>query len=152
MSSELTAPKPPSPVEGIKDTSNYLRGTLAEELAADTDHFTEQSKQLVKFHGTYQQEDRDARKNRAKPGVGKAYMMMLRLRMPGGTMTAKQYLDMDDICEKYANGTLRFTTRQSIQLHGVLKKNLKSTIAEINHILLSTISCLLYTSPSPRDS
>ncbi len=140
MSSEPTAPKPPSPVEGIKDTSNYLRGSLAEELAADTDHFTEQSKQLIKFHGTYQQEDRDARKNRAKPGVGKAYMMMLRLRMPGGTMTAKQYLDMDDICGKYANGTLRFTTRQSIQLHGVLKKNLKSTIAEINQILLSTIS------------
>jgi len=130
----------PSPVEAIKDTSNYLRGVLAEELAADTDHFTEQSKQLVKFHGTYQQEDRDARKKRDKPGVGKAYMMMLRLRMPGGLMTAQQYLAMDDISQKYANGTVRFTTRQAIQLHGILKKNLKSTIAEINHTLLSTIS------------
>ncbi len=134
-----TAPKP-SPVEGIKDTSRYLKGDLLEELAQDTDHFTEQSKQLIKFHGTYQQEDRDARKNRAKPGVGKAYMMMLRLRMPGGVMTAEQYLAMDGICEKYANGTLRFTTRQAIQLHGVLKGNLKATIAGINETLLSTIS------------
>ena len=134
-----TEPKP-SPVEGIKDTSNYLRGDLAAELAADTDHFTEQSKQLVKFHGTYQQEDRDARKKREKPGVGKAYMMMIRLRMPGGVLTADQYLGMDDICGEHANGTLRFTTRQSIQLHGVLKKNLKATIAGINHALLSTIS------------
>jgi sulfite reductase (ferredoxin) len=139
MSTEPTAPKP-SPVEGIKDSSNYLRGTLAEELAADTDHFTEQSKQLVKFHGTYQQEDRDARKKREKPGVGKAYMMMIRLRLPGGVLTADQYLALDDIAQRYANGTLRFTTRQSIQLHGVLKKNLKATIADINHTLLSTIS------------
>jgi sulfite reductase (ferredoxin) len=139
MSADPTAAKP-SPVEAIKDTSNYLRGSLAEELAADTDHFTEQSKQLVKFHGTYQQEDRDARKKRDKPGVGKAYMMMIRLRMPGGVMTADQYLAMDDICGEHANGTLRFTTRQSIQLHGVLKKNLKQTIADINATLLSTIS------------
>lgn len=139
MSAEPTAAKP-SAVEGIKDTSNYLRGSLAAELAADTDHFTEQSKQLVKFHGTYQQEDRDARKKREKPGVGKAYMMMIRLRLPGGVMTPDQYLAMDDICERHANGTLRFTTRQSIQLHGVLKKNLKQTIADINHTLLSTIS------------
>jgi len=140
MSTEPAAPPKPSPVEGIKDTSRYLKGDILEELAQDTDHFTEQSKQLIKFHGTYQQEDRDARKTRAKPGVGKAYMMMLRLRMPGGVMTADQYLAMDDICEKYANGTLRFTTRQSIQLHGVLKGNLKATIASINEILLSTIS------------
>ena len=140
MSIEPTSTPKPSPVEGIKDSSNYLRGTLAEELAADADHFTEQAKQLVKFHGTYQQEDRDARKKREKPGVGKAYMMMIRLRLPGGVLTADQYLAMDDIAQKYANGTLRFTTRQSIQLHGVLKKNLKNTIAEINHTLLSTIS------------
>ena len=137
---EPTAPPKPSPVEGIKDTSNWLKGSILEELAQDTDHFTEQTKQLIKFHGTYQQEDRDARKTRAKPGVGKAYMMMLRLRMPGGVMTAEQYLAMDDICEKYANGTLRFTTRQSIQLHGVLKGNLKATIAAVNETLLSTIS------------
>ena len=124
MSTEA-APKGPSPVEGLKANSRYLLGTLAAELAQDTDHFTEEAKQLLKFHGSYQQEDRDARKKRDKPGVGKAYMMMLRLRLPGGIMTADQYLAMDDICGKYANGTLRFTTRQSIQLHGVLKSNLK---------------------------
>ena len=140
MSTEPIAPPKPSPVEGIKDTSNYLKGDILAELAQDTDHFTEQSKQLIKFHGTYQQEDRDARKNRAKPGVGKAYMMMLRLRMPGGLMTAAQYLALDEISDKYANGTLRFTTRQSVQLHGVLKGNLKATIAGINETLLSTIS------------
>ena len=133
------APKP-SPVEGIKDESRYLRGALEEELAADTDHFTEQSKQLVKFHGTYQQEDRDARKKRDKPGVGKAYMMMIRLRMPGGVLNAQQYLALDDLAGKYANGTIRFTTRQSIQFHGVLKSDLKATIAGINDTLLSTIS------------
>jgi len=129
-----------SPVEGIKDTSRYLLGTLAEELVADTDHFSETAKQLLKFHGSYQQEDRDARKKRDKPGVGKAYMFMLRLRMPGGVMTPQQYLELDTICEKYANSTLRFTTRQAIQLHGVLKGNLKATIQDINTTLLSTIS------------
>jgi sulfite reductase (ferredoxin) len=129
-----------SPVEGIKETSRYLRGVLADELEADTDHFTDVAKNLLKFHGSYQQEDRDARKKRDKPGVGKAYMMMIRLRMPGGLLTADQYLALDDLAEQYANGTLRFTTRQSIQYHGVVKSNLKATIAGINHTLLSTLS------------
>ena len=129
-----------SAVEGIKEASGYLRGSLPAELAADTDHFTDEAKNLLKFHGSYQQEDRDARKKREKPGVGKAYMMMIRLRMPGGLLTADQYLALDDLAGKYANGTLRFTTRQSIQYHGVLKGNLKATIAGINETLLSTLS------------
>jgi sulfite reductase (ferredoxin) len=128
-----------SPVEGIKATSQYLRGSLPEELAADTDHLSEDAKQLVKFHGSYQQEDRDARKNRSKAGVGKAYMFMIRLKLPGGKLTAKQYLAMDDIADRHANGTLRLTTRQSIQFHGVLKANLKTTIADINAALVSTL-------------
>ncbi|MFO0938465.1 MAG: NADPH-dependent assimilatory sulfite reductase hemoprotein subunit [Gemmataceae bacterium] len=128
-----------SPVEGIKTASRFLRGTIAEELSQDTDHFNEEAKQLLKFHGSYQQEDRDARKNRSKAGVGKAYMMMIRLKLPGGKLTADQYLAMDDLAQKYANGTLRLTTRQSIQFHGVLKSNLKATIAGINHALLSTL-------------
>ncbi len=142
MSNDTTTSDEPklSPVEGIKTSSRYLRGTLAEELAADSDHFSEESKQLVKFHGTYQQEDRDARKNRPKGGAtSKAYVMMIRLKLPGGKLTADQYLGMDDLCEKYANGTLRITTRQSIQFHGVLKSNLKATIAGINHTLLTTL-------------
>src|SRR4249919_2169360 len=100
-----------SPVEGIKESSRWLRGTLAEELASDTDHFGDDSKQLLKFHGSYQQEDRDARKNRSKAGVGKHYMMMVRLKLPGGKLTSAQYLALDEISGRHANGTLRLTTR-----------------------------------------
>jgi sulfite reductase (ferredoxin) len=133
------APKP-SPVEGIKEQSRFLRGTLAEELAADVDHFGEESKQLLKFHGSYQQEDRDARKARPKGGaVGKAYMFMIRLKLPGGKLTADQYLALDDVAGRYANGTLRLTTRQSIQFHGVLKGNLKALIGGVNDALVSTL-------------
>ena len=141
MSTETatTAPKP-SPVEGIKDTSRYLRGTLAEELLGPSDHFGEDNKQLLKFHGSYQQEDRDARKNRPKGGAaGKAYCFMIRLKLPGGKLAPKQYLALDEVAGRHANGTLRLTTRQSIQFHGVLKTNLKATIAEINDALVSTL-------------
>jgi sulfite reductase (ferredoxin) len=137
MMSNDALPKP-SPVEGIKTSSRFLRGTLAEELASDADHFAEESKQLLKFHGSYQQEDRDARKKRDKP-AGKAYMFMIRLKLPGGKLTAEQYLAMDDICGKYANGTLRLTTRQSIQFHGILKGNLKNSIAAMNEAFVSTL-------------
>src|SRR5436305_10240594 len=104
-----------SAVEVIKDSSRWLRGTLAEELNQDTDHFSEDNKQLLKFHGSYQQEDRDARKARGKAGVGKHYMMMVRLKLPGGKMSGRQYLALDEIAGTYANSTLRLTTRQSIQ-------------------------------------
>ena len=141
MSGETESTPKLSPVEGIKDTSRYLRGTLADELAQEeVDHFGADSQQLLKFHGSYQQEDRDARKNRSKAGVGKHYMFMIRGRIPGGKLTAPQYLALDDIAGKYANGTIRLTTRQSIQLHGVLKGNLKATIAGINECMLSTLS------------
>jgi sulfite reductase (ferredoxin) len=135
---DSTTPKL-SPVEGIKERSRYLRGSLAEEIASDADHLTDEAKNILKFHGSYQQEDRDARKNRAKTGVGKAYMFMIRLKLPGGRLTADQYLALDDICGRYANSTLRFTTRQSIQFHGVLKANLKQTIADINSVMVSTL-------------
>jgi sulfite reductase (ferredoxin) len=133
------APAKRSAVEGIKENSRQLRGTIAEELAGDDDHFSEQNKQLLKFHGSYQQEDRDARKNRKKDGVGKHYMFMVRCKIPGGRLTAEQYLAVDDLAGAYGNGTLRFTTRQGIQLHGVLKGHLKDTIAGINRCLLSTL-------------
>jgi sulfite reductase (ferredoxin) len=126
-------------VEPIKENSRQLRGTIAEEIAQDTDHFSEANKQLLKFHGSYQQEDRDARKNRKKDGVGKHYMFMVRCKIPGGRLTADQYLAVDDLAAAYGNGTLRFTTRQGIQLHGVLKNGLKETIAGINQCLLSTL-------------
>src|SRR5262249_749214 len=126
-------------VEVVKENSQYLRGTLAEELAKDSDHFSDADKNLLKFHGSYQQENRDARKARRKDGVGKHYMFMVRCKIPGGKLTAKQYLAVDALAGKYANGTLRFTTRQGIQLHGVLKSHLQETIAGINACLLSTL-------------
>jgi sulfite reductase (ferredoxin) len=140
MSAETPAEPKLSPVEAFKAESAYLRGTLAQELADPAvDHLNEMNKNLIKFHGSYQQEDRDARKTRSKAGVGKAYMFMIRLKLPGGKLTAAQYLAMDDIAGRYANGTLRITTRQSFQLHGVLKANLKPTIAAINETLLTTL-------------
>jgi sulfite reductase (ferredoxin) len=129
----------PSPVEGIKEGSRQLRGTIALELARDTDHFSETDKQLLKFHGTYQQEDRDARKARKKDGVGKHHMFMVRCKIPGGRLTAAQYLALDELASRGGNGTLRFTSRQGVQFHGVLKSNLKDTIAGINACLLTTL-------------
>jgi sulfite reductase (ferredoxin) len=125
--------------ETVKVQSHWLRGTLSAELAQDTDHFSDDAKNLLKFHGSYQQEDRDARKNRAKTGVGKHYMCMIRLKMPGGLLTAKQYLALDELASQYGNNTLRLTTRQSIQFHGILKKNLRETIRGINDTLLTTL-------------
>ncbi len=143
-STSPTAPVGPaaakrSPTEGIKENSRYLRGTLAEELGHDSDHFNEENKQLLKFHGSYQQDDRDARKNRSREGVGKHYMFMVRCKIPGGKVTAEQYLTIDRLAGDYANGTLRITTRQGFQLHGVLKKDLKQTLADINESLLTTL-------------
>jgi sulfite reductase (ferredoxin) len=126
-------------VEGIKENSRQLRGSIAAELLRDSDHFSDQDKQLIKFHGSYQQEDRDARKSRRKNGTGKQYMFMVRCKIPGGRLTAGQYLAIDQLAGAYANGTLRFTTRQGIQLHGVLKSKLKQTIAGINACLLTTL-------------
>lgn len=128
-----------SAVELIKEASRQLRGGIAEELAGGGDHFNEQDKQLIKFHGTYQQDDRDARKSRSKEGVGKHYMFMIRCKIPGGRVSADQYLALDDLAGAHANGTLRITTRQSIQFHGVVMRNLKETIAGINRCLLSTL-------------
>src|SRR5207302_751784 len=92
-----------SAVEGIKESSRQLRGSIAEELTRDSDHFGEQDKQLLKFHGTYQQEDRDARRNRAKEGAGKYYMFMVRCKIPGGRLSAQQYLAVDQLAGAYAN-------------------------------------------------
>ena len=136
---------PPNPVpkrsavEGIKETSRHLRGTLAEELAQDSERFGDQTKQLLKFHGSYQQDDRDARKDRRQAGAGKSFIFMIRCKIPGGVVTADQYLALDRLAEEYANGTLRITTRQGIQFHGVLKRNLKNTIRAINASLLTTL-------------
>ncbi|GCE05789.1 NADPH-dependent assimilatory sulfite reductase hemoprotein subunit [Dictyobacter aurantiacus] len=129
-----------SKVEHIKVESNYLRGQIVEELAQDTPRFTEDQVQLIKFHGMYQQEDRDARQARKAAGAEKAYQFMIRSRIPGGALTADQYLVQDDLSERYGNHTMRITTRQSFQLHGILKGNIHATINEINKSLLSTLA------------
>jgi sulfite reductase (ferredoxin) len=133
------SPPKRSGVEDIKENSRHLRGTIALELVSDSPHFSDQNKQLLKFHGTYQQDDRDARKTRRKDGAGKEYIFMVRCKIPGGRLTAKQYLAVDDLAGAFGNGTLRFTSRQGIQLHGVLKSHLKETIAGINQCLLTTL-------------
>src|SRR5579871_927155 len=114
MSIEPPAAIGRSAVEAVKESSRQLRGTVAEELARDVDHFSEADKNVLKFHGSYQQEDRDARKNRSKAGVGKHYCFMVRCKIPGGIVTADQYLAVDRLAGEYASGTLRFTTRQGI--------------------------------------
>ncbi|GAC1353995.1 MAG: NADPH-dependent assimilatory sulfite reductase hemoprotein subunit [Ktedonobacteraceae bacterium] len=129
-----------SKVERVKMESDYLRGQIAEELAQGGSHFSQDDVQLLKFHGTYQQENRDMRQVRKVSGEEKEYSFMVRSRIPGGTLTAEQYLTEDDIAGQYANGTLRITTRQSFQLHGVLKGDLRPTINAINKSLLSTLA------------
>ena len=129
-----------SKVEHIKAESHHLRGQIAEELAQDTRRFSDPQVQLMKFHGIYQQENRDVRQERKAVGEEKAYQFMARTRIPGGRITAEQYLVHDDLAGRYANGTLRITTRQGFQLHGVLKGVLAPTIKAINDALLTTLA------------
>ena len=127
--------------EHIKDESNFLRGTISEGLLDDsTGALAKDDTQLTKFHGIYQQDDRDVRKERRKAKLEPAYSFMTRVRLPGGVCTSQQWLDMDEICTKYANGTLKLTTRQAFQLHGTIKKNLKLTIRDINDSLMDTVA------------
>jgi sulfite reductase (ferredoxin) len=129
-----------SAVEHIKLESQHLRGQLADELAQETTHFHEAETHLLKFHGIYQQEDRDARQARKAAGLEKAYQFMVRSRIPGGALTAEQYIVQDALASRFANGTLRITTRQGFQLHGVLKGNLRGALRAINDALLSTLA------------
>jgi sulfite reductase (ferredoxin) len=136
----VQTPTPPteklSKVEYIKDRSNYLREPLATELSNDANYFTEDAIQLLKFHGSYQQDNRD---NRAK-GQEKDYQMMLRTRTPGGFVPPQLYLVLDKLSEDYGNHTLRATTRQAFQLHGVLKKNLKTVMSTLIRNMGSTLT------------
>jgi sulfite reductase (ferredoxin) len=124
-----------SKVENIKENSRFLREPLASELLTDTNHFSETAVQILKFHGSYQQDNRD---HRAK-GQEKEYQMMLRTRNPGGFISPELYLTLDRLSDQYGNHTLRATTRQGFQLHGILKHNLKATISAIVHSLGSTL-------------
>ncbi|MGQ4648320.1 sulfite reductase, ferredoxin dependent [Lyngbya aestuarii] len=125
----------PSKLEGIKERSNYLREPVATELQQETTHFTEDGVQLLKFHGSYQQDNRD---NRVK-GQEKDYQFMLRTRSPGGFIPPELYLTLDKLSEEYGNQTLRVTTRQGFQVHGILKKNLKTVVSSIVRSMGSTL-------------
>ncbi len=124
-----------SKVETIKENSHFLREPLASELLTDTTSFSESAIQILKFHGSYQQDNRD---NRTK-GEEKQYQMMLRTRNPGGFIPPELYLTLDRLSDQYGNHTLRATTRQGFQLHGILKKDLKATIGAIVRSLGSTL-------------
>jgi sulfite reductase (ferredoxin) len=124
-----------SKVEALKERSHALREPVATEISQDTTHFSEDGIQILKFHGSYQQDNRD---NRVK-GQEKDYQFMLRTRNPGGFIPPQLYLALDDLSSQYGNQTLRITTRQGIQLHGILKKNLKTAIATIVRNMGSTL-------------
>ena len=132
--------KPESKVEVAKKSSSHLRGSIAETLASDASHFGSDDATLLKFHGTYQQDSRDYRRAREAAGEEKAYAFMVRVGIPAGVITAEQYLALEDIADHHANGTLRATTRQGFQFHGVLKGHLKATIAGVNQRLLTTLA------------
>lgn len=125
----------------MKIDSNYLRGDIAQEIADDsTGGVTETTQKLLKFHGAYIQDDRDLREERKAQGLEKAFSFLIRVCIPGGVSTPKQWLAMDMLSEKYGNKTLKLTTRQAYQLHGVLKRNLRTTIRGINKALLTTLA------------
>ena len=129
--------KPPkrSKVELIKEKSDFLRHPLMQELVTDAPNISEDAVQLMKFHGSYMQDNREARTF----GAGKAYQFMMRTRQPGGTVTNQLYLVMDELADLYGNGTLRLTTRQTFQLHGVLKQNLKTVFSTVIKNMGSTL-------------
>ncbi|MFS0664691.1 assimilatory sulfite reductase (NADPH) hemoprotein subunit [Bacillus mojavensis] len=131
----------PSDVERIKEKSDYLRGTLKEVmLDRISAGIPDDDNRLMKHHGSYLQDDRDLRNERQKQKLEPAYQFMLRVRMPGGVSTPEQWLVMDDLSQKYGNGTLKLTTRETFQMHGILKWNMKKTIQTIHSALLDTIA------------
>jgi sulfite reductase (NADPH) hemoprotein beta-component len=127
--------------EYIKEASRYLRGTLAEGLRETiTGAIVEYDQQLVKFHGMYMQDDRDLRSERTRKKMEKAFSFMIRVRMPGGVVSPAQWLALDSVSRVYGNNTMKLTTRQTVQLHGIIKSNLKPMMREIDAVLLDSIA------------
>jgi len=136
-------PEEPPPItnEDIKIQSNFLRGTIAEGLEdTTTGAIAASDQQLTKFHGTYMQDDRDVRDERKAQGLEPAYAFMIRCRLNGGVATASQWLQMDSISSLYGNNTMKLTTRQTFQFHGVVKTKLKCAMRGINKALMTTIA------------
>ncbi|RIX48607.1 assimilatory sulfite reductase (NADPH) hemoprotein subunit [Paenibacillus nanensis] len=150
---------PPSDVEQLKIESNYLRGSLVESLQNRiTGGLSELDNRLLKFHGSYMQDDRDVRNERQKQKLEPSYQFMLRVVTPGGVSSPEQWLVIDELADKYGSGSIRLTTRQAFQLHGVLKWNLKNTIHTINKTLLTTLAACgdvnrnVMCNPNPEQS
>src|SRR5215467_6562620 len=128
---EATTPPKLSRNEGLKENNPLLSGTIAETLAdAAAEKFSDDDYEFLKFHGIYQQDDRDLRKS------GKHYMLMVRTKFPGGVLNAQQYLACDDLANRYANHTMRITTRQDFQFHGIVKANIRQTMKGLNDVLI----------------
>ncbi len=144
-----------SKAEAVKQQSRQLRGHIARDLDDTTVPFDNQGYSLLKFHGIYQGYDRDSATERKQRGDDKIWQFMVRVRIPGGRLTAEQYLALDALAGRYADGSLRITTRQSIQFHGIVKAGLKSAIGEINTALLTTLAACgdvvrtVTTTPAP---
>lgn len=162
MSSTPATTTPAKPLhknEQLKAESNFLRGHILRDLADQTTGgITEESSQLTKFHGIYAQDDRDLRNQRRKENKEKAFSFMARIRVPGGVCTPAQWLALDTLADTYANGTLKLTTRQAFQFHGILKGNLWRTINGVNNALLDTIAACgdvnrnIMCNPNPEQS
>src|SRR6266567_1689795 len=121
--------------EGLKEASPLLAGTIPQTLADNAaERFSDDDYEFLKFHGIYQQDDRDKRKQ------GKYYMLMVRTKFPGGVLTAQQYVACDQLATQYANNTLRITTRQDFQFHGIIKSNLRQSMKSLNEALVTTIA------------
>src|SRR5271165_3101002 len=133
--------RPLSPNERNKENSNFLRGTIAEGMThVETGALAEDDTQLTKFHGFYQQDDRDLRAERGKQRMEKAFSFMVRMRIPGGIVTPAQWLTIERLALERANGTIRLTTRETVQFHGVLKSNLRPLMQGLNAVTLDTIA------------
>lgn len=128
-----------SKVELEKESSDYLRGTLKEQLAQEATHFDDSVHNVLKFHGIYEQDDRDLRQTLGREGKEKHYIFMVRTKIPGGKVSSAQYLKMDELSDGFGIPTLRITTRQNIQFHGIVKKDLKATIRALNESLITTL-------------
>ncbi|MEO6244468.1 MAG: NADPH-dependent assimilatory sulfite reductase hemoprotein subunit [Opitutaceae bacterium] len=151
--------KPLAKNEGLKAASNFLRGNILRDLAdQSTGSITEDSGQLTKFHGIYGQDDRDLRNQRRKENKEKAFSFMARIRVPGGVCTPGQWLALDRLADDFTGGTLKLTTRQAFQFHGILKGDLWRTINGVNKALLDTIAACgdvnrnVMCNPNPEQS
>ncbi len=127
-----------SSVEVVKAASNHLRGDLAQELASESANVGEDSEQLLKFHGIYAQDNRDVRRERTQSGQGLEYVFMIRVVVPGGQLTSRQWLALDEVATTVADGSIRLTTRQAVQFHGVTKGNLRTLARRIDEVYLSS--------------